>query len=766
MLHTAESKQQKQTKKHLTSSRSIFWVFLLLLIVFIVIGYFTTTSLVRFYYNERVNESTSLAKAYLRSVQSGIEAEQAILSQMDKRLEVASITVAKYPGLLTDEVLAEMAENLSVDFIYIYDDELKIINSSIGENIGWISEPGHGTYEFAHSSLDFFNEGIREGALTGTLYKYAYRKLEHGIIVQVGLRATTIEELQKRFNPQHIIDLIWDDAQVAKLLYLDQDFTVVAATDEPLVGQKLTSNELQLPSSAEYTITRTVWGDQSYMTLHFPVLVEEGKTQSLLVYYPTSLMEANIRRAALYIGLTILAIFILTILLLNQTIQRNRRMYSFAFFDDETGLPNLHNFLTTHGRNKNTPITALAVEISNLTQLLLTFGVEHSKRVHEEMATALNSLFANRIEVNVYALPWSRFLVLFHSIVQMDTLSIIDEIFLLRRRTGALANIDIRIGYAIRENEQLESDTLLKHALIALNATTHAEPVAHFSHTLEQELHRQDTIEETLQRKIRGEIHPLTLVFQPIVEIHTKALVGFEALARLNCPILGPVPPNEFIPLAEQRHLIIPLGWQILALVCDFIKKGLKQGVEMVPIGVNISVIQIMEESFVPTVEAILNHKKIPRGLIQFELTESIFAQDLTFVAKQMDRLMELGIAVAIDDFGTGYSALSRLNQISFDSIKIPKEFTDRLEIQESADLVTDIISLAHHLGKEVIVEGVECEDQLADLVLMGADYIQGYVISPPFEDAKLFDYIQEATIIQKRYRHLTPNLQSHPSEQ
>ena len=223
--------------------------------------------------------------------------------------------------------------------------------------------------------------------------------------------------------------------------------------------------------------------------------------------------------------------------------------------------------------------------------------------------------------------------------------------------------------------------------------------------------------------------------------------------------------PDEFISLAEQRHLIIALGWQILALACDTINEGLSRGLEMVPIGINISVIQIMEESFVPTVAAIFNHKKIPHGLIQFELTESIFAQDLDFVSRQIDKLLELGVALAIDDFGTGYSALSRINQFRFNAIKIPKQFTDRLHVQETADLVTDIISLAHHLGKEVIVEGIENEEQVEKLRLMKADYLQGYVISRPMPTADMFTYLEEATIVQKRFRHLKPNLQILPAE-
>ena len=741
------------------------WAFLLILVFFIGFGYIAIRSLTTFYYDERIDEVKSLARAYTRTLQSGIEAENQILAQMDKRLDVAAVTVSKYSEEYTDEAPHEMAKNLQVDSIYIFDKDLVITNNSDSENIGWQSTEGHQTYEFAHSDQEVFIEEIREGAITGTLYKYAYRKLGDGRIIQVSLRATTIEAIKERFSPQFLIDQIWHDAPVAKLLYLDENLTTIAATDSSLVGRVISLEGILDHSPNQHSYARTMWQGQPYLALNFPIEINQSSPRSLLIYYPVGTMETAIRHAAIFITIVMVVFFVISILLLNQTIQRNRRMYEFAYFDDETGLPNLHNFMTTLTRMRNTPVTAITIEISNLTQLVLSYGLEHSKRVHEEMANALRSLFANRIETNVFALPSSRFLVLFHSVKRMDTLSITDEIFLIRQQSDALANIDIRMGIALRSTEQIPSDILLKRALIALSAANHTEPVKQFSLALERELHRQDVIEETLNGVIEGNNEWLSLAFQPIVEIKERALVGFEALARLTCPVLGSVSPDEFISLAEQRHLIIALGWQILALACDTINEGLSRGREMVPIGINISVIQIMEESFVPTVAAIFNHKKIPHGLIQFELTESIFAQDLDFVSRQIDRLLELGVGLAIDDFGTGYSALSRINQFRFDAIKIPKQFTDHLDVQETADLVTDIISLAHHLGKEVIVEGVENEDQIEDLRLMKADYLQGYVISRPMPTADMFTYLEEATIVQKRFRHLKPNLQILPAE-
>lgn len=237
----------------------------------------------------------------------------------------------------------------------------------------------------------------------------------------------------------------------------------------------------------------------------------------------------------------------------------------------------------------------------------------------------------------------------------------------------------------------------------------------------------------------------LYLVYQPVVDLKKGAVVGFEALARLKTEKLGPVSPQEFIPLAEKTKLIIPLGEKIIVQALGFLNKLKEEGYDDLSILLNISIIQLLHPDFPERLLALIKRMQVDPRNIGIEITESVFANDYESVNKILEELRTAGIYIAIDDFGTGYSSLTREKEMMADCIKIDKYFADELvEADLDRAITCDIISMAHKLGHETIAEGVEQLVQLRYLKRHSCDKVQGYLISKPLSEGEAIKFLEE----------------------
>jgi len=286
----------------------------------------------------------------------------------------------------------------------------------------------------------------------------------------------------------------------------------------------------------------------------------------------------------------------------------------------------------------------------------------------------------------------------------------------------------------VKSEGPYDSTRMLREALIALNATSVTNRIQFFNEHLEEILLERDAIESELKLAISSAPNGLSLVFQPIIESGSGKIRSFEALARLTSQKLGMISPLTFIQIAEQRQLIIPLGKKILSLACDFIATLQSSGYDSISVAVNISAIQLMHESFVPDLVSLLREKGVQNQNLELELTESVFTQDMELLSNQLSTIRTMGIRISIDDFGTGYSSLSRLGTLPIDTLKLDKQFVDKLQNNEAQarGLASDIISMAHHIGKVVVAEGVEEQEQRSILTNMECDLLQGYLFSKP----------------------------------
>ncbi len=229
----------------------------------------------------------------------------------------------------------------------------------------------------------------------------------------------------------------------------------------------------------------------------------------------------------------------------------------------------------------------------------------------------------------------------------------------------------------------------------------------------------------------------LVVHYQPILDLWTHRIVGFEALVRWQHPTRGLMPPAEFIPTAEETGLIVPLGYWVLEKACRQIRAWQAQFPADPPltISVNWSTRQCAESDLAEKIAEVLRETGLDAHTLNLELTESLLMNDTEYTIARLSELRALGVQVQIDDFGTGYSSLGYLHTLPIDTLKIDRSFISRLGINNNgSDIVRMILTLAHDLGMKVIAEGVETDNQLSKLMAMDCEYVQGFLFAEPVD--------------------------------
>lgn len=252
------------------------------------------------------------------------------------------------------------------------------------------------------------------------------------------------------------------------------------------------------------------------------------------------------------------------------------------------------------------------------------------------------------------------------------------------------------------------------------------------------------TLENELREAIKNEA--FVVYYQPIIDIKTRTLIGFEALARWQHPLRGLIMPGGFIDLAEDSGLIKPIGKQILYQVCHTIAEWERLGYleTWLQISINVSGQQFRDHNFIETLDHILIETGVKGTRLKLEITERILLEQSDSIARTLDAIHQRGITLSIDDFGTGYSSLRYLSQFSVETLKIDRSFVMQLQPGKSG-IVQAIIDLAHNLEMDCIAEGVETEDQLRQLQRLGCEAAQGYLFAKPMPPDQAVQYLQSA---------------------
>jgi EAL domain-containing protein (putative c-di-GMP-specific phosphodiesterase class I) len=297
------------------------------------------------------------------------------------------------------------------------------------------------------------------------------------------------------------------------------------------------------------------------------------------------------------------------------------------------------------------------------------------------------------------------------------------------------------IGISVYPDDGDAPEELLKHADVAMYRSKELgrNTYQFFDADLAERRLKQHTLEAALRNAVKD--HALRLHYQPVVRIADKAIVGAEALLRWHDEEHGDVPPQVFIPLAEESGLIHSLGEWVLRTAAEQCVAWRKAGLAL-NVSVNLSGRQFYREDLAQRISQIVREAQCDPSWIELEVTESSLLHDLDAIRRVLTQLREEGFGVAIDDFGTGYSSLSHLKHFPIDTLKIDISFISDIETDPGDAAITEaIIALARGLGLRVVAEGVDAREQLEFLSSRGCHCFQGFLLSEPLPADKLLAF-------------------------
>jgi len=419
-----------------------------------------------------------------------------------------------------------------------------------------------------------------------------------------------------------------------------------------------------------------------------------------------------------------------------------QKVHELARYDSLTGLPNRNMFLgeldrtITRAARHGSGFALFFIDLDRFKTINDTLGHDAGDEMLKTMAARLRH--ALRKSDLVARLGGDEFVVLLEgdstapdlAALANKLLQVIAEPLTIH---GVAFLVTGSIGIGCWPADGEDAATLLKHADAAMYLAKDKgkNNVQFYTAELADMAARQFELESALRLALARD--ELVLHFQPKVDVASGAILGLEALVRWRHPTRGLVPPGEFIPLAEERGLIVPLGQWVLQATCRQIRDWRIAGLHCPPVAVNLSARQFVDDDLVENFEAaMLRHGVAPADL-EVELTESVLMADPERANDVLGRLHRLGIRISIDDFGTGYSSLSYLKRFPAETVKIDRSFISGLPGDgDDAAITQAVIAMAHSLGMAVVAEGVETSEQLAMLRRLGCDEAQGYMLGRP----------------------------------
>lgn len=307
-------------------------------------------------------------------------------------------------------------------------------------------------------------------------------------------------------------------------------------------------------------------------------------------------------------------------------------------------------------------------------------------------------------------------------------------------------NTSASIGVSGYPDDAENVDALLSNADVAMYQAKSAGKNTHRFYTadMNKKISRRLEIEAELRHAI--ERNELALFYQPMINLSSVKVCGAEALLRWNSSALGMIPPDQFIPLAEESGLIVSIGNWVIDTACRDAARWVAEGFFDIRIAINISSRQIRRSDFIETMQATLRKYRLGPETVVIEITESLLLEENDDNMRALDALSRSGLHLSLDDFGTGYSSLSYLKRFPFNEVKIDRSFVRDITTDASdAALCKAIIAMAKSLNLMVIGEGVETKEQLDFLTEHGAHYVQGYYFSPAIAAEEFFDFLKQS---------------------
>lgn len=431
-----------------------------------------------------------------------------------------------------------------------------------------------------------------------------------------------------------------------------------------------------------------------------------------------------------------------------------RNMQYLAHHDNLTGLANRLLFrekleyAVSRAQRRQTLIAILFIDLDRFKQINDTLGHDVGDKLLIDVANRLKECV--REEDTVARLGGDEFVVVLEDIQQIADVEIVAKKIINSLSAPCIVNEDElyttpSIGISIYPNDNLKISELLKKADTAMyvakgkGGNTYAFTNNESSTDSEKRL--------ALESKLRSAIDndEFVLFFQPKFNIQSMEATGAEALIRWNHPELGMVPPMDFIPLAEDTGLIIPIGQWVIEKSCQYLKEWKELGYKPVRLAVNLSPRQFRNDDMVDFILDTLEKYHIKPDEFEVEITETLLMEDIDRTIHHLNKLKAWGLHISIDDFGTGYCSLGYLKKFPLDTLKIDRSFIkDVMTEPDDATITKAIVSLGHALRLNLTAEGIEDSEQLKFLSQLGCEQGQGYFYSKPLPAEALLEFLDE----------------------
>ncbi|PAU56322.1 bifunctional diguanylate cyclase/phosphodiesterase [Pseudomonas indica] len=427
-----------------------------------------------------------------------------------------------------------------------------------------------------------------------------------------------------------------------------------------------------------------------------------------------------------------------------------QRIERLAYTDNLTSLDNRPAFIRRleerFAEHRDTPVSLLLVDIDNFKRINDSLGHQIGDKLLIALARRLrNSLSPSG---NLARFASNEFAVLLEDtdleagqVVASQVLNTIGKPLFVENQ---LISVTGSVGLASAPLHGQDPQTLMKHAGLALHKAkaNGKHQVQVFTEALNAEASYKLFVENNLRRALTQ--NELEVFYQPKLCLKNGQLIGMEALLRWNHPEKGMIRPDQFIAVAEETGLIIPIGKWVLRQACRMSKQLSAVGLGELQVAINLSPKQFSDPDLVGSIAAILHEEQLPPALLELELTEGLLLEASDDTRQQLNRLKSLGLSLAMDDFGTGYSSLSYLKKFPIDVIKIDRSFIkDIPDSQDDKEITSAVIAMAHNLRLKVVAEGIESAAQLNFLRRQQCDVGQGYLFDRPISGRDLIDSLR-----------------------
>jgi len=422
--------------------------------------------------------------------------------------------------------------------------------------------------------------------------------------------------------------------------------------------------------------------------------------------------------------------------------QNKQKVKRLEYHDVLTGLPNRALLLdrlesaTLRAQRNNNMSALMMVDIDNLKLINETLGHHNGDKIIQSVARRLSNSIRDTDTLSRSG--GDEFNLIIENIKNLESVGLLAAKFskVIDHKLTIMdheIHIKASIGISVFPQDGRDIGSLLSHADAALyRAKEQGGNVYEFySPELGKQANRRLQLENNLRKAIEND--ELIVYYQPKIDLITGVASGMEALVRWDNPSQGIIPPDEFIPIAEETGLIISLGKQVIQKSCAQFKQWQNEGIPITNISINVSARQFKEADLVSILRDTLSENQLDAKHIELELTESTLLHNEDHAESTLSQLSDMGITISIDDFGTGYASLAYLKRLPIDILKIDKSFTDGiLHDPDDIAIVNAIYGLAKGLGLKLVAEGIETGEQLDKIKSIGVDFGQGYFWSPP----------------------------------